>query len=124
MELLVKFSDFVNARMKQNAEPASVKGGQNFLGFSQGVTEQDRNEVFFESLNAKLRQFGSYLINGREYISGQPVGGLHDQCIRLKPINRFSGLPLPQLEISCVEQSFVSEFDMDLGGAENMPCGQ
>ena len=122
--LLVETRHPPDGAVQHHRKPRARKRHKDFLGLAQGITKQDRNAPGGESLRTEGQDPRDRLGRRREPVMRQPVGGLHDQGVRLHARGRLAGKTGPELEIPRVEKAAATLLDQHLGRSQDMARGQ
>jgi hypothetical protein len=104
------------ARMKQ--------AGEQFLGFAEGIGEEDGDLIEFQGFSAEPDDIREDPIGGGEDKPRFAEGGFHDENVGVDRVTGFGGQTGSELEIAGVEERTRVGFDQGHGGAEDMTGGK
>ena len=109
-----------NAAVEHRGESGVEKCAEDFLRFTQRVTEQDRYGILRERLLAECDHLLHDQLRGRKAVAGKTVGGFHDKGLRVAPGAGFRAEARTQFEVTGIEESAGVGFEVELSGAEDV----
>ncbi len=110
----------IDRSMQHDGQPGTVQDGEDFLGFSQRVAEQDGRLAVLQRLGAELQDIGNDLLGGGKPVMRQPVGRLHHESVGAGGLEDFRRQTLAELEVARVKQRALVVLVKKLGGAQDM----
>ena len=111
-----------DGRGNGDGEVAAMEEGLDFLGFAEGVGEEDGGEVLVEGLAAPVVDGGGGFGEGGEAVGGVAEGAFHDDGVGGEGAGGFGGEAGAEFEIAGVEEAgAVGEAgEVEHGAAEDV----
>ena len=110
--------------MEHDLEACAAQTGEDFLGFAERVAQQDGHGMFLEGFDAEFEDLGHDLLERREDIAWEAVGGFHHERLGMAMGGGFGAGALAEFEVAGVEERAVVGFEERLRGAEDMAGGE
>ncbi len=110
--------------MEGNGKAGSLQAGEDFLAFSEGISQQHRRFALFQRLAAELTDIPENGVDVREDVVGTTERRLHDEEVCGSRFAGFGGGAWAEFEISGVEEGLAGCLDQCHGASENVAGGQ
>ena len=112
--------EFCDGGVEHDAHSRAAEVGKDFLRLAERIAKQDGRCAFLQGFDTKLEDLSHDLLERREHIARQPVGRLHNECLRPGVGGCLGTGALPELEVAGVEEAALFGFHKTLGGSQNM----
>ena len=109
-----------DGRVEHDPQSCAAQVSQDFLGFPERVSEQNRRCAFLERFDAKFQDLSHHLLKRREHIARQAICGLHDERLGAGVGGCLGAGSLAELEVAGVEEAALVGLHETLGGSEDM----
>ena len=89
-DLTVDLGEGEGCRVEHGGEPGTGECAEDFLGFSEGIGEEDGDAAVSECVGAKGEDLIEDLLGGWKFVAWEAESGLHHEGFGMKPAGGFA----------------------------------